>query len=276
MSYKYFPLDEKNLILFSPLIRREVKKEETLDGELIHIGAADDKGNPAGIMTFCLYPEGIARIVYLFVKNNERRKGCAKGMISFIAPFFIRAGFNKLSLILLKEREGQFEEDLYGFVQSFNGVSFPITDHIVSVPAGGLLKKLHVKKGSSLPISAVHPLIFREAFINMDQDVLRRLDHFHGIFDDSSSCIMDGNRIRDMLLFIPREDKKGVVLIYMTGKDGGSLAEMLDLSVKRIISAYGEDALVTFATLNNIGGKMGDLFFGSGTYIGAERFVIDL
>ena len=53
---------------------------------------------------------------------------------------------------------------------------------------------------------------------------------------------------------------------------------MVVINIRAILtdSTIGINAFISFATLNSIGGKMGQLFKGKGNRIRAERAMIDL
>jgi hypothetical protein len=118
-----------------------------------------------------------------------------------------------------------------------------------------------------------------ETLMSLDEALFKRLFYFvdkkegniAAAFDPISCALVKGGKILGLLLFAPRSDDSGAVLIHMQGREARNLYSMLGFSAAAAIERYGEEALLSFATINNFGRELGQLFKEKGFWIQAER-----
>ena len=284
LGYRYLPADEELLPFFLPLINERGKALLKTNPELLITGAVNDEGRAAGILVIKLHNEGFGEIKYLYTAESERGKGLMKGLIYCLTPLLLRAGIKKLYLILAKDRKNRADEGIEALLRSLKGESTLLTEHIVSVPAKEILKKSGKNTGKCLPLNSISPYMIKETIEDADPDIVDRLYYFidkkdgdlKETFDSASTVIVKGESINDCLIYVPREKESGIILVYMKGQDSLSLAEMLAFSARSAIREYGENAYVTFATINGIGKAMAGLFKDDYEWVKAERADISL
>ena len=283
MSYTYFCPDEETLPFFGPLLKGRSWDHMAEDGEVLYVGAADETGLPSGVMVVCLHKGSAAQILYLYVLPSKRRSGCMKGMLETITPILKGMKYTKLYMILAKTKEGEVSEELKGFCDACRAEYKLIIGHVVSLPVSLVLKKLPRKSGDCVLTGDISPRVFEGVFMDMDEDIYRRVMYFNreGVplnlaFDPVSCCALKDDRPEGALLFVPREDRKGVALIYMKGADGRLLLKMLGRSVNEALLRYGEEAFISFSTDNGFGREMGQFFKEYGYWVQAERAVMEL
>ena len=284
MDFQYFPITEKELSFFEPLLPENRWDYMEDDGELLFIGAADGEGVPAGILVLCVYREYLAQLLHIFVRPSLRRQGLGKGMLDFVLPVLKNAGIKVLHTIAAKSKEGEGQEDLLSFLDSFGAGYRMITDHMVSLPAKGVLRKLPSSGKHCAYMETVPESDLEQALMQEEADIFGRVYYFvergGGTITqacDPVSCVYRENgEIVGMMFFVPRVDKKGTVLIFMKGKDARCLYDMFSFSAHKAIEEYGEEGIISFAAVNNIGKEMGQLFKNMGLWLQSVRAVIPL
>lgn len=278
-DHRYLPVDEEELPFFSPLLNERGKEIISSGEDLLTLGAVNEEGVAAGILILKLHNEGFGEIRYLYTAESERNTGLMEGLIKYISPLLLRAGFRKLYFIIAKDRAGVGDKDIEELFKSLGAKITVVTEHIVSVPAREILKKSGKNTGKCLPLRSVPTYLIREVVEDADEDVVDRLYYFiddkngdnKEAFDSASTVIVKDEIIKDCLFYVPREYRSGIILVYMRGQDPLSLAEMLAFSARSAIRQYGEDAYVTFATINGIGKAMAGLFKDDYEWVRAER-----
>ncbi len=282
MGYNYLPLKATSLNAFLPLIDEETRK--LLMEKHLLLGAVTSAGKACGIMALDLYPEGFANVIYLYVSEGERKKGCASGMLSYVSPFLLAAGIHTLYFTLAQKKAGEGEPGLMGFLDAHKAEYTSLTNHLVSVPAKSVAKKLHAKSKQCIPLRMVPEHLIKDAVRHAGMLMYGRILYFAGenteglgyAFDPASSAIIREGRITGLLLFIPRQDKKGTVLVFMLSETAEDLAEMFSYAARSTEDFYGEDSCITFAPDNGFGKRMGLLFEDQGTWLKLERALVKL
>ena len=284
MEFRYFPITERELPFFEPLLPENRWEYMEEDGALLMIGASDGEGVPAGILVLCVYRESLAQLLHIWVRPSLRRQGVGKGMFNFVIPALKNAGIRFLHTVAAKSKEGEGQEELLSFLDSFGAGYRLITDHMVSLPAKGVLRKLPGSGKHCACTETVDRSVLEQALKQTEAEVFGRIRYFLKLgggdpakaFDPVSCVYQEKGEITGMMIFFPRADKKGTVLIFMQGRNARCLYDMFSFSAHKAIEEYGEEAIISFAAVNNIGREMGQLFRDMGLWLQSVRVVIPL
>ncbi len=285
MPYKYMTLDDESLQLFLPLLDERSKQLCEENKDLLKIGAVNEDYVPSGVLFIIIHYEGFGEIRYMYTAEPERKKGLMKGMFRYISSVLSIAGIHSLYLIRINDRSDGQDKSINCFCDNMGGKVQMITDHLVSVRAKEILKKTGRMSKQCTPISDIQASVIKEALYKVEIPALQRLYYFidkcngdiKEAFDPASCALLGKEGIGDFMLFIPREAGSGVTLVYLKGQEPKSLAMLLGCAARNAMDRFGEDAYISFATINGIGSGMGKIFKDDRIWVTAERvvFMID-
>ena len=239
---------------FKTLFSKE--KYDLIDAyNTVTIGALDDKLAPLGTLMIKLVSDNKCQLIWLYVKEEKRRKGVATFLWTTLKNVLIKLGFNSVSYMATNY---DFDNGIWDFCVSINGQKYNTEYIIPTFQAKSAYP--HFSNYSSNNIESLSKLSapnFLEALDRLGKktplyQMMPNLWSDRQLIQKNSFGRFSNATINSLALCIPNETDNGLIVFDINCSNKADFFYLIKAVCKHAIDTYGEDALISLYTLKGV------------------------
>lgn len=268
-------IEKENKNLFTGVTSVEAYKllESSFEAKgnlIVGIGSCNENGLITGCLLCEITSEDTAEIRWIYVREPSRRAGYGREMVTTIADSLEKIGIKSLTMIYTEEMaylDGPQPDDdstilgifavKMGFEKSLmtkDLYTIGLSD-LRDVCPKGIGKGMDIVAASTIPSHKILSYIKESAKEDNPALEIISLSSVDSFAPCSCAC-MEGSEIVALALFLEREDKNGVTLVYCDYKDINQAIAMTDRASKEALLLYKRTGIMSFTTLDGTGSRL--------------------
>jgi len=272
-------VDNASLGYFDALIPgsliKYIKGNKKAASEIRLLGVVNAKMEACGLIAVRIREKSACEIVWIYLVDELRHRGLGRLLLAGAYKLIEEAEGKEIYFLSGHPKTQEDTTSISRLSKHLNCSTEVVTEHFVAVSIDRFLVNFSDVGGCEdcfylyeVPSEMIDHYL--DTFEDADRERMNglRRSRSHGgeilpyfkAFSKESCVFVKNGKITGMLLYVEREDRRGLVLVAMKSKDQACLAKMMNFSIESAKRTYGADGWLTFAALNGIGKAMGGYY----------------